>query len=391
MIRTFPPVHSVIGLSSMLRAVRAHLDAGPVEVQAREALSRLFPSRSHILLDSGTSALVLALQATRPDGAPPVVALPGYCCPDVASAAIGAGYSIVLYDLDPLSLAPDLPSLRHALRCGATHVVLVHFYGIIQDVDAVASAIGNPDVTIIEDAAQAAGGSRLGIQAGGQAALGIMSFGRGKGINAGGGGALLVSGNFDMGSVAPVLSSKFDSFRSLGSTAATSLLSNPWIYGLPRVLPGLGIGETHYVPAGIPRSASLTTQVLLPSAIAENARSLPGRRLLAAFYDAEFDRGLRVRALGGQDRGDGGALRFAVRVSRAEDRLRFESLARLGVVRSYPRTLAAYPEIRAAIHSDGPLLRGADELAETTFTLPTHGGISERVAGQIVRALEDRP
>ncbi len=62
----------------------------------------------------------------------------------------------VLCDLDPLSLAPDIQSLRHALPCGATHVVVVHYYGIIQDIDAVVSALGNVDVTIIEDTTQAA-------------------------------------------------------------------------------------------------------------------------------------------------------------------------------------------------------------------------------------------
>ncbi len=68
MIRAFPPVHFAIGLSSLLRAVRAHSNPGPVEALAREALSRMVPSRSLVLVDSGTSAFVLAFQASRPDG-----------------------------------------------------------------------------------------------------------------------------------------------------------------------------------------------------------------------------------------------------------------------------------------------------------------------------------
>lgn len=85
-----------------------------------------------------------------------------------------------------------------------------------------------------------------------------------------------------------------------------------------------------------------------------------------------------------------GWLRIAGRASQAGDQQRLEALAKLGVVRSHPRTLAEYPEIRAVISADEPLLPGAQELARTRFALPTHGAISERLANQIVEALGAR-
>lgn len=387
MIQAFPPVYSAVRLGELARAAWAHVTPIAYEETAREALKHAYPSRRAMLMDSGTSALVSALSMTRREGVPPVVALPGFCCPDVGAAAIRAGYRVALYDVDPFSTAPDISSLVSAVQSGATHVVIVHFYGIIQDVSAIVSAMGTPDVVVIEDAAQAAGGSLRGTPAGCQASIGILSFGRGKGINAGGGGALLLSPTFATSHETPRPASVRASARDLVVVAGTSVLSHPWLYGLPRALPWLRIGETNFVPAGLPRGASLSVQALLPTAIAENERALAGRRMRAAHYAAELRSHARVQVVDGQDGDEGGALRFAIRVSKPERGMALESLGQYGVVRSYPRTLAAYPEIQTVMIGT-PTLLGAEELAATTFSLPTHAGIDQRVADHIIFRLK---
>ena len=78
-------------------------------------------------MDSGTSALTMALRSL---GRAPTVALPAYGCFDLATAAIGAGAKVRLYDLDPATLGPLDSSLSEAIEAGIDGLVLAHLYGI---------------------------------------------------------------------------------------------------------------------------------------------------------------------------------------------------------------------------------------------------------------------
>jgi dTDP-4-amino-4,6-dideoxygalactose transaminase len=86
------------------------------------------------LCGSGTDALQRGIRlAAARVGRRAAVALPAYSCFDLASAAIGTDLPIVLYDLDPDTLGPDLDSLRHALAAGARVVVISPLYGMPVD------------------------------------------------------------------------------------------------------------------------------------------------------------------------------------------------------------------------------------------------------------------
>ena len=69
----------------------------------------------------GTTALTLALIGVLQDR-PGAIALPAYGCYDLATAADGANAAVILYDLDPRTLAPDLAQLHDVLRQGAAAV-----------------------------------------------------------------------------------------------------------------------------------------------------------------------------------------------------------------------------------------------------------------------------
>ena len=121
------------------------------------------------------------------------VALPAYCCYDVATAADGAGVAFHLYDLEPETLSPDLASLRRSFDAGARSVVVAHLYGVPADLAAVRALAAEFGAIVIEDAAQGSGCEWRGRPAGAHGALGVLSFGRGKGVTGGKGGALLVN------------------------------------------------------------------------------------------------------------------------------------------------------------------------------------------------------
>ena len=192
-LRAQPPVHSPIGAPALLSGLRAALTGGRT---ARAAVEQFITDtyRAHgvVLTDSGTTALHLALRLAVSERPGPV-ALPAYCCYDIATAADAAGVEFVLYDIDPATLGPDGTSLYRALEQGARVIVAVHLYGLPVDLSAVAGLAEAAGAIVIEDAAQAVGARLGGRPAGSLGRYAVLSFGRGKGMTGGRGGALLLN------------------------------------------------------------------------------------------------------------------------------------------------------------------------------------------------------
>ena len=344
--RHFPPVHGALphGALSAALAARSATGAAAARERAAARLAALYPGREIRLLDSGTSALTLALRATRRRGEQPQVALPAYACPDVGTAALGAGFGIRLYDVDPHTLQPDLDSLRAALTAGATHVVCTHLFGRLVDLEAVAPLAAAAGAVLIEDAAQHAGGSLRRVRGGALAAVSILSFGRGKGINAGGGGALSWSAPAAL-ALEPVQGPAPSEGKILATALLVDRLASPWVYRIPAHLPGLGLGATTYhAPQPLAPLSGVSAALLSLALDAEPA--LLARRQAA---EAEYAAALADRpALLCRPHAEleGGALRFPVRLSPS----RAAGLSDWGVARSYPRTLAGYPDDPAGDH-----------------------------------------
>ena len=388
MFRHIPPVYSAIGPSALWRAAVDQWSDGAARLRlaARDRLGQLYPNREITLTDSGTSALLLALRLTVPaSGRAPLVALPAYACPDVGAAAVGAGYRIMLYDTNPETLSPDLSSLRRCLDAGCSHVVAVHLFGWIMDIGAVIELATPYGALVIEDAAQQAGGTKRGIRGGALADWSILSFGRGKGFNAGGGGALLQR------AVTPVESMAHDDARrasgvALAKAVAGELLSRPSLYWLPNAIPSLRLGETLHHPAGIPRAISATSAALLVEAIGREAVDLTARRRTEAQYVVALGHATGLRLCRAAADMHSGALRYPVRLSPEIG----VTLRALGVARSYPRTLAQYPELATNIEVGAEPLHGAAELASSLHTLPTHSRVRQDDIDRIIARLTTR-
>ncbi|HEX6062963.1 MAG TPA: DegT/DnrJ/EryC1/StrS family aminotransferase, partial [Longimicrobiales bacterium] len=126
------PVHSPTTYRSLLAGLlgAAGLDSRD---RVRSLVKDHWLARDVVLTDSGTTALTLAIKAVVPAGG--VVALPAWGCYDLATAAVGAGARVVLYDVEPATLTPDLASLQRALAYGARAVVVAHFYGVPVDME----------------------------------------------------------------------------------------------------------------------------------------------------------------------------------------------------------------------------------------------------------------
>ena len=345
---------------------------------AAAALRSAFGADACVLTDSGTSALVMALRVLLPVGG--TVALPGYGCIDLASAALFAGVKVRLYDLDPVTLSPDLTAVERALRRGVDTIVVAHYYGYPADVPAVRRLAAAYGVPVLEDAAQGAGGILADTRLGALGDLAILSFGRGKGLFGGRGGALMA--------LTPEWSSRIEELqrrparrgaRDLASAVVQWAMGRPRLYALPAAIPWLHLGEMTYHPAHEPRSLSGAAASLACAALLGEPRDVAARREIAAALQrvAEAD-GVLVEPIRSIAGGLPGFLRFAV-LDRSGARA---AAPQLGIMRGYPLTLHEQPELYPNLVAGEPPTPGASELRASLFTLPTHG----RVTGTDLRA-----
>jgi len=387
-----PPAYSPLPWEALragaLAALRPDRDD---RAELRELLARDYEADTVALFGSGTQALQVALtEAARLTGAGATVALPAFTCFDVATAAVGAKLRIALYDLDPVTLAPDLESLAAALNAGARIIVAAPLFGLPIDWGALRACANDARALVVEDAAQGSGASWRGRPVGSLGDMSVLSFGRGKGWTGGGGGALLTRPSSGDAPTAVRNGGRHlgAELRVLTLAAAQWAFGRPAFYGIPAALPWLGLGETRYRDPVPPRPLPRASAGLLLGDVAAAQREADERRARAARLFAAIARAPRVRTVQPLPAAVPGYLRLPVRVRGGLAGLADPGAAlRLGVARSYPRPLSDLPAVRERLVAAARQWPGAVELARDLITLPTHSLLSARELEQVARAV----
>ena len=364
------PVSSPISVRGLARgAAAALLGRGAPLVRLSSALRERFGAAGAVLTDSGTSALVLALRLAAGRGG--TVAYPAYGCVDLAAAAEYAGVRVRLYDLDPVTLSPDLDSVEAALRRGVDAIVVTHLFGYPADVPGVAALAARAGATVIEDAAQGAAGTLGGKTLGSFGPLSVLSFGRGKGMTGGRGGALLATGA-DAASALEAIG--FDGSRRRGAgelfaAGAQWALGRPALYGIPMAIPSLRLGEMVYHPAHEPRPLAVSAAALVCTALESADAAASRRRARAETLSRALPPAVGIiTSIAG---GTSGMLRMPVRITTAAP-----PPARLGIAPGYPRTLAEQAELRPLLVPGEGEHPGAATLRRVLHTVPVHDFIT---------------
>ncbi len=344
-------------------------------------LRSVYAPRKVVAVDSGTSALMIAFRAVTAARPRLPVALPAYCCYDVATAAVGAGVPVALYDVDPGTLGPDFDSLRSVATRGVSAVVAVHLYGVPSEMAELMAIAEETGAVVIEDAAQGAGASYHGRPVGAFGSLAVVSLGRGKGRTAGSGGVVFANDERAVALLGDWETSLMPPRRGLGelvTVAAQYLLGRPALYGLPTKLRFLGLGETVYkpptTPTGLSRVAARVLATTWPlSAKEEQTRRRNAERLLEILPSNAALR-VPVPPAGSES----GFLRFPVLASNPlRECLLTPRMRRLGIMPGYPRAL---PDLQGFGHRNVnrvATFSGARTLASTLVTLPTHSLVSQ--------------
>ncbi len=378
MIRLIPPVSVPVApqdVASSVLAAQGAPDSGFVEaLRASTGSSRVG------LWGSGRAALTEFLAACRTPERDEAV-IPAYTCFSVPAAAVRAGLRVRLVDLDPQRLDPEPEEVRAAIGRRTACVVLPHLFARSRSHESLVSAVRTVDaeVRILEDAAQAWPSG-----AGSTADALLLSFGRGKPLPLGGGGALLHDATVDVS--APKV--QRGGWTAAVALVATSILARPAWYRFHRLAPFLGIGDTVYDPE-FDRArpfrawqAALGTRLIARLPDFRRRRTEHARRLLAAIE------GNPKCTIPEPARGEGPIrLPILAENSAARDRI-IRALDRRGVsaTRMYPGTLLDVPALRPHLVEPRAAFPGAQEVASRLFTLPVYPTLRDGQVEEIAAA-----
>ena len=142
-----------------------------------------------IAVANGTLALELALTAAGIQPGDEVV-VPAHSFISTASAVSRVGAIPVFVDIEEETFNIDPDKIGGALSPKTRAAIVVHFGGLMADVDRIAKVAGKHDLIVIEDAAHAHGAEWKGKRAGSFGLCGTFSFQNSKVMSAGEGGII---------------------------------------------------------------------------------------------------------------------------------------------------------------------------------------------------------
>lgn len=176
-------------------AVLSVLDSGWLTTGERsmrfEELVRTFVGSHHaVAVNSATAALHLALEALG-IGPGDEVIVPTYTFAACGEVVRYLGATPRLVDVDARTLNATAETIEPAINPRTKAVIVVHFAGLMADMDAILALTERHGIPVVEDAAHAIPAFRGGRAAGSIGAAGALSFYATKTVTTGEGGMLL--------------------------------------------------------------------------------------------------------------------------------------------------------------------------------------------------------
>jgi perosamine synthetase len=203
----------------------------------------------------------------------------------------------------------------------------------------------------------------------------ILSFGRGKGMTGGSGGALLVRSRELAGWTSQMraeLGAGSGGGLQVMRLAAQSILARPSVYRLPASIPGLRLGEMVYRAPAEARPMAAAAAAILHSAIKTDDREVQRRRARAQILVSRINHSQEVVPVHSVVGGDSGFLRFALLDAGGSKVPR----PTIGAVRGYPMTLDQHPQLQPVLMPGESAGKGSQMLRDSLFTLPTHSRVN---------------
>jgi dTDP-4-amino-4,6-dideoxygalactose transaminase len=196
-----------------------HFVLGDAVAQFEDVFAAYIGSRYCVAVNSGTSALHLAMLAAGIGPGDEVITVPLTFVATVAAISY-TGATPVLVDVDPDTLTLDVEAAARAVTARSRAIIPVHLYGQPAAMDDLLELAHRHDLVVIEDAAQAAGGRFRERALGSIGQLGCFSFYPTKNLGAMGEGGAVVTDDEE-------LYARLRALRNWGESAGT----NPIVKG----------------------------------------------------------------------------------------------------------------------------------------------------------------
>lgn len=156
------------------------------------SLTHYLGAKKAFAVNSGRTALYVCLRSLdlRPGDE---VIVPAYTCPIVFEVALRLGLKLVLVDVDAETYNIDPNLLAGVVTNKSRAIVPLHLFGRPCEIDRIIEFAEEHGLFVIEDAAQSLGAEYRGKKVGTFGDLSMFSFGPGKSITGGEGGAVVIN------------------------------------------------------------------------------------------------------------------------------------------------------------------------------------------------------
>jgi len=180
-------------IQAVVRVLRSgRLSQGSIAREFEEALAAHVGVAHGVVVNSGTSALDLALRALRIGDGDEVI-LPSFSFMAVTNAVLAVRAVPVFVDIDPRNLNMDPAAVGEAVSEKTKAIILVHSFGLPAAAEEIVAFGKSHSLAVIEDACEALGTARNGHKAGSLGNIGVLAFYPNKVITTGEGGALITN------------------------------------------------------------------------------------------------------------------------------------------------------------------------------------------------------
>jgi len=243
-IKLFDPVVGIEEENVIKKVLHSHFwasGAGIGYVQKFEKdFNKYIGSNNCIALNSGTAALHLALSLFNVKNKE--VLLPSLSFVTTAHAVIYNGGKPVFVDVDPKTLCMDPEMIKKFVTKKTVVILPVHFGGMPCDLDKILDICNEWSVTLVEDAAHAAGASYKKIKIGNHGTAVCFSFHPVKNLSMPTGGAITLNGK-DNNRFTRILQSKRWCGISNRNGAKYDVTDLGWNYYMNEFSAALGIEQ----------------------------------------------------------------------------------------------------------------------------------------------------
>ncbi len=366
-----PPAETWLPLSAIVRSIF------PGTPDFAEALRVYLQAARCIVADSARTLLYWTFRHLRgqPGSARRTeVLLPGYTCYSLAASAVKAGLTVAFYDLDPHTLQPDIEHLERSINERTLAVIVQHLLGIPANVGDVAELAHAHGACCIEDSAQrleqgsASGGTHA-------ADYTIYSFGRGKPLPLGVGGALVAAAGIELPWIPANGAARRHEVIHRLAPIAIRICAWPRFYWILEKLP-LGLGRTVYDPSFSCCPMPLASQRLGTASLAHVAMLNRHRVAIGEVYRTHFQDSAEPSPF----QTSPAYLRYPLFV---DNQCAARRLARHGVRPLYPLPLGDLPALEDHHAVQVTATSGAREIATRLVTLPTHLQVNVQTATKL--------